>query len=116
MLREEKNSRKKHILLPPKFCVGRELGDLPIGMVIYAARNQYNHFDEKRLSVVNEVVFNYLHIASPNPPNDLSFNLYDHRNYYCYSCLVALGWTDSENEPSYNKYKRDISAILEIKF
>ena len=29
--------------LPAQFCVGRDIGDLPIGMIIYAARNQYAH-------------------------------------------------------------------------
>jgi hypothetical protein len=48
------NPRAKTFVFPEQFCVGREIGDLPIGMIIYAGRNQYNHFDDDRLGVVNE--------------------------------------------------------------
>ena len=29
-----------------KFCVGRKVHDLPIGLIIYAARIQYNHWED----------------------------------------------------------------------
>jgi hypothetical protein len=29
-----------------KFCVGRKVHDLPIGLIIYAARIQYNHWSD----------------------------------------------------------------------
>lgn len=111
LIGEYSNARTKKLNLPNKFCVGRELGDLPIGMVIYAARNQYNHASATRLNFENEVVFNYLHSANPSPPNGLSFNLYDENNYYSYSCLVALEWNGPDG---HDKYKADMSSILDI--
>ena len=111
LIDEASNPRIIKFNLPNKFCVGRELGDLPIGMVIYAARNQYNHASAARLKVENEIVFNYLHSANPSPPNGLSFNLYDENNYYSYSCLVALEWHGADG---HEKYKADISSILDI--
>lgn len=112
---EVRGTGSKPFELPSQFCVGRDIGDLPVGMIIYAARNQYNHSSNPRLSVVNEVVFNYLHSAWPTPPNELSFNIYDKNEYYCYSCLAALGWVDSEFERAYEKYMADLSKILDVK-
>ena len=35
--------------IPTKFCIGRIVHDIPIGMLIYAGRNQYNHWDDEKL-------------------------------------------------------------------
>lgn len=102
--------------LPEGFCVGRAIGDLPLGVVVYAGRNQYNHFGEKRLSVLNEVVFNHLHNMWPAPGNGMSFNLYDGGRPRSYSVLAALGWTDSSNGLGYAAYKRDLCNILQIEY
>lgn len=39
------------------FCIGREVQGVPIGLIIYAARNQYNHMDEKLNNKVARAVF-----------------------------------------------------------
>ena len=115
LLSESKKPRtNKKFVLPKEFCVGREIGDLPIGILIYAARNQYNHFDENRLSIVNEVVFNYLNIIHPNPGNVISFNLYDSKHYYSYSVLWALGWTNTAVKLGYDSYKKDIVELVSM--
>ena len=49
---------KKDLVLPDTFCVGRDVGHLPLGVVIYAARNQFCHFADDRLTPLNELVFN----------------------------------------------------------
>jgi hypothetical protein len=117
ILRENPKARSKNVFsLPEEFCVGRDIGHLPLGIIVYAARNQYNHFDEMRLSVLNEVVFNHLHNLWPNPGNALSFNLYDGKHFYSYSALAALGWTDSAKGPGYFSYKKDLSDVLQIEF
>jgi len=78
--------------LPEKFCVGRDIGHLPLGIVVYAGRNQYNHFyDGKRMKVVNELVFNHLHAMHTEPRNGLSFDLRPNQ-LFSYSILAALGW------------------------
>lgn len=43
-----------------KFCIGREIRGVPVGLIIYAGRNQHNHMDEMRLSGLNEMVFEQL--------------------------------------------------------
>lgn len=101
-------------VLPEDFCVGRDIGDLPIGMIVYAGRNQYNHHDAKRLTPVNEVVFNYLHQLWPQPDNGRSFNIYDDNNFYCWSVLCALGWVADEKKNGYLRFKKDLIDIMQI--
>ena len=111
------SARCKHFSLPQTFCVGRSLGHLPIGLIIYAARNQYNHFEERRLSVVNEVVFNYLKQLWPEPvKNGISFNLYNNKHFYSYAVLCALGWVDSQAGSGYKAYLHDMKNMLEVAF
>lgn len=118
MIADAPSARCKSFSLPPDFCVGRYLVELPIGLVIYAARNQYNHFDKKRLSVANEVIFDYLNLIWPEPvKNDLSFNLRNQNyRFYSYAALCALGWVDSSERLGYQAYKGDMEAILEVEF
>ena len=108
----ELKPRTDKVELPLKFCVGRHIGHLPPGIVIYAGRNQYNHFHEgKRLSVLNEVVFNHLHTMWPDPPNELSFDLKP-GHLFSYSILAALGWVDTSQGLGYEAYKRDMAELL----
>jgi hypothetical protein len=56
-----------------KFCLGRRVHGIPLGLLVYAARVQYNHWDEGMPSnPVPRAVFDalYRHYA-----NDLSFDL-----------------------------------------
>lgn len=117
MIASAPNARCKHFELPVDFCVGRNLGELPIGLVIYAARHQYNHFDEERLSVANEVIFDYLNLLWPEPvKNNLSFNLRNKKyKFYSYAALCALGWVDSSERLGYQAYKEDMESMLEVK-
>lgn len=117
LIREIPNTRwknKEPFALPEYFCVGRDIGDVPLGVVIYAGRNQYNHFGEKRLNVLNEVVFNHLHNMWPSPGNGISFNLYDNKLPRSYSVLTALGWTDNSSGNGYAAYKKDLYNVLQL--
>lgn len=117
LISDNPNARtKKSFSLPKEFCVGRDIGHLPLGVVVYAARNQYNHFGEERLCVINEVVFNHLNNLWPSPPNGMSFNLYNEKHFYCYSVLDVIGWTDRTKSLGYASYKKDLSEMLQIKF
>lgn len=56
-----------------RFCIGRPVHGIPLGLLLYAARVQYNHWDEgKPTNPVALAVFSalYQHYA-----NDLSFDL-----------------------------------------
>lgn len=89
-----------------KFCVGRSIKGVPIGLVIYAGRNQYNHWDEDPHKLTKEI-FNLL--ATNNTTTDYkdpAFNI-DLANIdaYSHNILSLLGWN------SYNDYKSDMLAI-----
>ncbi len=116
LIREYPNlkPRVKKIELPLRFCVGRDVGHLPLGMIVYAGRNQYNHFyEDRRLSVINELVFNHLHAMCPKPKNGLSFDLKPGK-LFSYSVLAALGWVDTSRAPGVEAYKRDMAEVLGI--
>ena len=115
LLRESSKPRSKGIFfLPEKFCVGRDIGDLPLGMLVFAGRNQYNHYGEDRLNVVNEVVFNALHQMWPEPGNGRSFNLYEGKRFRSYSVLSVLGWVANDAGTGYGPYSQDLRQILQI--
>lgn len=115
LVRESPKARVKGAFsLPEKFCVGRDIGDLPLGMLVFAGRNQYNHYGEDRLSVVNEVVFNALHQMWPEPVNGRSFNLYDGKRFRSYSVLCALGWVANDVGTGYGPYSKDLNHVLQI--
>lgn len=109
-----KDIKKKTFELPKKFCIGRDFGLLPLGMIVYAGRNQYNHFyDGKRLCLVNELVFNHLLQLYPNPRSGFSFDLCPNQ-LFSYSILAALGWIDNKSELAYDAYKRDMCDVLQV--
>jgi hypothetical protein len=43
-----------------KFCVGRPIRTVPLGLVIHAARNQHTHFNDSKLRELNATVFRLL--------------------------------------------------------
>lgn len=102
-------------IVPPKkdgalpFCIGRERYGLPIGLIIYAARNQYNHWDEGKPNTVTENVFDHLSRAFHNNPLlDLAFSLSNPTiNVYAHEMLInCLGWI------SYDYYSDDMRSML----
>lgn len=117
LIQENPNSRWKKnapFTLPEGFCVGRDIGDLPLGIIVYAGRNQYNHFGEDRLGVLNEVVFNHLHNLWSSPENGISFDLYDGKRPRSYSVLAALGWTDTSSGLGYANYNNDLRSVMQL--
>jgi hypothetical protein len=83
-------------------------------VIIYAGRNQYNHFDDERLGVVNEVVFDYLHQIFPNPVNGHSFAVRGAGRPLSYSVLAALGWMDKSDGLGFEPFKKDLAEVLQI--
>lgn len=115
LLKESSKPRMKgSFSLPEKFCVGRDIGDLPLGMLVFAGRNQYNHYGEDRLNVVNEVVFNALHQMFPEPGNGHSFNLYEGKQFRSYSVICALDWVANDAGTGYGPYSHDLHHILRV--
>lgn len=95
-----------------RFCIGRAVNEVPIGLIIYAARNQYNHWDEEHLGDrVNEWVFNTLAtghgINGAEKFKDPAFDL-NNKMIHIFSSNVVfiLGWH------SYDLYLADMKNLL----
>lgn len=60
-----------------KFCVGRKIHGLPFGLIVYAARIQYNHWEEGTpLNPTAKGVFRYLHsVRMDDSWHDLVYEL-----------------------------------------
>lgn len=96
------------------FCTGRPVREVPIGLIIYAGRNQYAHFDEEHLkNPVNEWVFNTLAtkhgIKSAEKFKDPAFDLSNERILiYSSNVLPILGWDN------YDPYLADMKNLLNL--
>ncbi|MFC2019834.1 hypothetical protein ACFLU4_07830 [Chloroflexota bacterium] len=92
-----------------QFCIGKELYGLPIGLIIYAARNQYNHWDDEDPYKITTNVFNMLASCFREDVfNDLAFSLGNPGiTVYANEVLfTALGWG------TYEKYLSEMGALL----
>ena len=95
-----------------RFCVGRRVREVPIGLIIYAARNQYNHWDEEHLrDPVNEWVFNILStkhgIKDAEEIKEPAFDLNNKMiQIYSSNVVFVLGWD------SYDAYLADMKSLL----
>jgi hypothetical protein len=85
------------------------LTNIATGLIIFAGRNQYNHWDEDWSHPTTREIFNALSRAFWNIPlSDLAFELGNPTiPIYAYEILVtALGWD------SYKKYLREMTELL----
>jgi hypothetical protein len=83
------------------FCIGKERHGIPTGLIIYGARNQYNHWDEEHLHPRTRDIFNALSLAFVDDPlSDLAFDFSNPTIpiYASEILFTALGWN------SYEKY------------
>ncbi|MBI3373739.1 MAG: hypothetical protein HY017_18605 [Betaproteobacteria bacterium] len=92
------------------FCVGRLVRNIPIGLLIYAGRIQYNHWEEGEPSnLIARQVFRELAISySDDQDFDLGYVL-DYlapRPVSHYIVNLELGWR------SYQTYLEDMISIL----
>jgi hypothetical protein len=82
-----------------RFCIGRRVRDVPIGLIIYAGRNQYCHADEEKLKPINASIFNLLAhgIKGAQEVKDPAFDL-ENKNITIYSdnILSILEWNNFE--------------------
>ncbi len=92
-----------------KFCIGRDVRNVPLGLAIYAGRNQYNHLEVGRnLHTLNVNIFEALATVDEdkgyrNPAFDLSNELLDS---YSFNILGLLDWN------SYEDYQTDMQKIF----
>ncbi len=93
-----------------RFCVGKELYGLPIGLIVYAARNQYAHWDKEDLHEINRKIFQGLSLAHyADPLRDLAYDLSNPTiTIYANEVLLgALKWT------TYETYVAEVTALLD---
>jgi len=92
-----------------KFCVGRLVHNIPIGLVVYAGRNQFNHWDDESFDFPTSQVFNALLMAYyENPLFDMAYELnYPERTIKAnHLVLNELHWT------SYDRYLTDMETLI----
>ena len=93
-----------------KLCLGRQIHGIPIGLLIYAGRVQYNHWEDGQPSnTVAQAVFNELIMAHYN---DMSFDMAYVLDYPAprpiahYIVRLELKWR------TYNDYISDMRLLL----
>ncbi|WP_068818211.1 hypothetical protein [Phormidesmis priestleyi] len=95
---------------PAKFCIGRKIRSIPIGLIIYAGRNQSNHMEDEKLHGLNATVFNLLasnHCDTASTFKDPAFDLENETLINFSSNITALlDWSD------YKSYCRDMHALI----
>lgn len=97
-----------------KYCVGREVRGLPIGLIVYAARNQHMHFNEDSLREPSATVFERLAttpahalMANAGPIRDPAFDLTNPSiTSFASNVTALLGWRH------YDDYSRDMHDLL----
>lgn len=96
----------------PKFCLGRQIRDIPIGLIIYAGRNQHMHFGDKQLLEPSNSVFDCLamyYCEQAESLRDSAFDLLNPRLVSFASNIISLlEWH------SYDDYSKDLSQLLGV--
>lgn len=100
--------QSKHKTAIP-FCIGQEHHGIPIGLIVYAGRNQYNHWDDDESHEVTDKVFSALSDAFfDNAWSDMAFDLSNPTiNIYANEILLtAMKWS------SYDTYLHELKSML----
>ncbi len=93
-----------------KMCVGREVHNIPIGLLIYAGRIQYNHWEEGEPA--NNVAKNVFRHLISDYYDDVSFDMAYELDYpqtrpvSHYIVRLELNWK------SFDDYSKDMKSIL----
>jgi hypothetical protein len=93
------------------FCIGRRVHDVPIGLIVYAGRNQATHFNEGNLSDTNVEIFRRLCAGNPLLAEkgllDPSFDLDgSSMTNFASNITALLGWR------SFAAYDKDMRELL----
>lgn len=98
-----------------KFCYGRPVRGIPLGLIIYAGRNQHTHIEDKdQLHEPSRTVFERLATRNSNAAEvqyrDPAFDLANDRLVSFASNIINLiGWD------TYEAYDQDIRPMLGLK-
>ncbi len=91
-----------------RYCIGRRMYGLPVGLILYAARNQYAHWESDPFDVTRNVFRKLATSFRDNLIYDLAFDLENPTiDIYANEILLgALHWT------TYEKYKEEMEALI----
>ncbi len=91
-----------------RYCIGREVRSIPIGIIIYAGRNQYNHWDNPSPHRITKNVFEI--ISKSHGYGEVVYPAFDLSNpilkIYSHNILALLGWS------TYNQYVKDMYELI----
>ena len=95
------------------FCTGRLIRGVPLGLVIYAARNQHAHFGASQLREPNIAVLKALATKNDfNPLAPFSDPAFDVQNpglvSFASNSAALIGWS------TYDAYEKDLRTLLEV--
>ncbi len=95
---------------PVKFCVGREIRGIPLGLLIYAGRNQFCHATDGKLNDTGQRVFHFLANRSDSVFTygsiDKCFDLNNTSLHtFAHNIVALLPWY------SYDDYIKDMEAL-----
>lgn len=100
---------------PVPFCIGRLVGGVPLGLVVYAARNQHTHFEDQNLREPNVEVFRRLAMdhgygkGSKKPIVHTAFHLgTEGINSFAANVTALIRWR------SLKEYESDMRQMLGI--
>lgn len=94
-----------------RYCVGRQVYGVPIGLIILAGRNQHAHFGEEPLRDPNVTIFRRLatfHTRASEPEyRDPAFDL-DNKALvsFAHNITALLGWR------SFEAYEKDLRSLV----
>lgn len=97
------NNNKKIL----KYCIGRNVWGVPMGLVIYAGRNQHAHYNDN-LNPINTEIFNRLaSFGLPESKRDPAFDLSNPKlESFASNITAILNWR------SYDNYEMDLRTML----
>jgi hypothetical protein len=99
---------------PVRFCIGRDVRGVPLGLVIHAGRNQHMHFEDDNLREPNVEVFRRLAVnhqfgkGRSEPVVDPAFHLGTTSiTSFANNITALIGWR------SLDAYETDMRTLLE---
>ena len=91
------------------FCIGEHRHGVPVGVILYAGRNQYNHWDEELHPVTRHVFAQLARAHVTSPLSDLAFEITNPTItiYASEILLTAMQW------PTYQAYEGALRDLLQ---
>ena len=89
-----------------KFCIGREVESIPIGLILLAGRNQYSHWTDEKprkqtIDIFKKIARRYGDFDDP------AFDLSNNEIYtYSHNIISLIDWH------SYEQFSRDLTEML----